>query len=289
MTTFVSGAMLTAAQLNALQQLFRGAISGLVPSNGTDATNDLDFSAGVARDDGNAGNIVAGATMTKRMDADWASGSGNGGRASGAAAWANAVADDWHAFLIGQSDDQTAYDFIIDDDADGGNIAADVGATWDLKRRVFSIRSNSSGTFPVFSARERAGGGLEVLIAPAFEFEKSWSGGVDDGPQTGTLAAPPGGIQVEALCGVLLRDITAGTASTLLVTALDVADTAPSGATASVVATIVGDDGGGSDTRGYASFRVRTSTSRTFRYRGSSTTTDHRAGFDCHGWIDERV
>lgn len=53
-------------------------------NNVTDATNDIDFAAGSAWDSTDAVKIVCPA-MTKRLDANWAAGTGNGGRNSGAA------------------------------------------------------------------------------------------------------------------------------------------------------------------------------------------------------------
>lgn len=269
----------------------RGIISGLVPANGDgagggDATNDLTFSAGVARDDGNAFDIVAAAAMTKRMDAPWASGAGNGGRASGAAAWG---AGDWHAFLLGKSADPDAYDWIVDDDAAGSHIAADVAAGgWDLKRRGFSART-AGAAWPAFTAREIAGGGLEVLLsAPAAEFTKSWAAGADNTAQTGTLALAPGGVQVSAILFVAFIDLSAATSTGMLVSALDQADTAPNASFGSIVGQFVISNSGGIDVRQIVQIAVRLSTSRTFRYRAAATTTDHRASFGILGWIDER-
>jgi hypothetical protein len=62
-----------------------GHLHGMTLSNNvTDATNDIDIAAGTCRDSTNVANIV-GTAMTKRLDANWAAGTGNGGRNSGAA------------------------------------------------------------------------------------------------------------------------------------------------------------------------------------------------------------
>lgn len=65
----------------------RGHLFGLTMSNnGTDATNDIDFSAGeVASDSTTPVLMTYASAMTKRLDANWAAGTGNGGRNSGAA------------------------------------------------------------------------------------------------------------------------------------------------------------------------------------------------------------
>lgn len=75
-----------------------GFIYGLETSNNAvDNNNDIDIGAGYARDTTNVDTILLTAAMTKRVDAAWAAGSGNGGRMSAAA-----VADGttYHLFVI---------------------------------------------------------------------------------------------------------------------------------------------------------------------------------------------
>jgi hypothetical protein len=70
------------AQINKLP---RGHIDGCILSNnGSDATNDIDIAAGVCRDSTNTVDMTV-AAMTKRLDANWAAGTGNGLRNSAAA------------------------------------------------------------------------------------------------------------------------------------------------------------------------------------------------------------
>ena len=59
----------------------KGYLDGGAISNGTDTTNDIDFTAVECRDDGDAVNIVAGA-LTKQLDVEWAVGTGAGGLAA---------------------------------------------------------------------------------------------------------------------------------------------------------------------------------------------------------------
>lgn len=77
-----------------------GHIYGLTLSNNAaDPTNDIDVSSGSARDDANEADIVLSASLTKRLDAAWAAGSGNGGLDTGA------IADGtYHVFMIKRSD-----------------------------------------------------------------------------------------------------------------------------------------------------------------------------------------
>ena len=74
----------------------RNFIAGLVPSNNaTDATNDLDFTAGVATDTSNDEMIELLTAMTKRADAAWAEGTNQGMLDTGAVG--NST---YHIFLI---------------------------------------------------------------------------------------------------------------------------------------------------------------------------------------------
>lgn len=78
----------------------RGYLYGLTLANNvSDATNDIDVAAGEARDESHAVTMVLGAAVTKRLDAGWAAGSGQGGRYSGAAI-ANTT---YHVWLVSKA------------------------------------------------------------------------------------------------------------------------------------------------------------------------------------------
>lgn len=63
------------------------SIYGLTLSNnGTDAVNDIDIAAGRCSQLSDAAPLVLASTLTKRLDAAWAVGSGNGGRDTGSIA-----------------------------------------------------------------------------------------------------------------------------------------------------------------------------------------------------------
>lgn len=66
-------------------ELYRGQINGLqLTNNGTDSANDVDIAAGSAGSDGATPVLITlSAAMTKRFDAAWAVGSGNGGLDTG--------------------------------------------------------------------------------------------------------------------------------------------------------------------------------------------------------------
>jgi hypothetical protein len=259
--------------------------TGNVPSNGTDATNDIDFSAGSKRDSTNTYTIVAASAMTKRADATWAAGTGNGGMASGVT-WA---ANDFHLHLLGKTTDPSAYDYVFDTSATCVNGLADsavVAAGFTIYKRVASFRTTGAA-WPLFTARYMATGLLEVLLkTPVFQLTKSWSGGAADTAQTGTLGNVPGGIQVNAKLGILFQDSTASASSALLITAIDQTDTAADANSASWLAQFKAVANAGNPVGASGEVMVRTSTSRTFRYRAIGTTTDHEASFFLAGWED---
>jgi uncharacterized cupin superfamily protein len=78
----------------------RSYLAGLTLSNNVgDATNDIDIAAGAARDSTNAADIVLAASLTKRLDANWAVGTSQGGLDTGA------IADTlYYVWLIKRSD-----------------------------------------------------------------------------------------------------------------------------------------------------------------------------------------
>lgn len=72
----------------AVSAALRGHIYGLTLSNNvSDVTNDIDIAAGeAASDDANPWLMVLGSSLTKRLDASWAVGTGNGGLDTGSIA-----------------------------------------------------------------------------------------------------------------------------------------------------------------------------------------------------------
>lgn len=68
----------------AYDRLFKGYHEGLIISNNAiDPAYDIDVSTGICRDSGNVAFISLASTITKRIDAAWASGTGAGGFPSG--------------------------------------------------------------------------------------------------------------------------------------------------------------------------------------------------------------
>jgi hypothetical protein len=121
----------------------RGHIFGLILSNnGTDANNDIDIAAGEARSDDNAEDISLAAAITKRLDATWAVGTGNGGLDTGSEA-----ANTWyHVWLIKRTDTG-----VVDALFSTSATSPTMPANYTKKRRIGAVRNNASSNLLAFT------------------------------------------------------------------------------------------------------------------------------------------
>jgi hypothetical protein len=121
----------------------RGYISGLEISNNlADATNDIDIAAGVCRDSTDTVNIIRSAAITKRLDAAWAVGDGNGGLDTGSIA--NTT---YHVHVIRRSDTG-----VVDALFSTSAVSPTLPANYDDFRRVGSI-IRTGGAIKAFTQR----------------------------------------------------------------------------------------------------------------------------------------
>lgn len=157
----------------------RGYIDGFILSNnGTDANNDIDIGIGTARDDANGANIVLSASITKRLDASWAVGDGNGGLDAGSKA-----ADTWyHVFVIRRSDTGVV-DVLFSTSAASPTLPAG----YDQKRRIGAIRTDSGPNIRAFLQRS---GEVFEWVTPILDVQDSAPTATDAG-ELYTLSAPP--------------------------------------------------------------------------------------------------
>ncbi len=135
----------------------RGYIDGFIIANGTDATNDINFAAGVCRDSTNTVNIT-GAALVKQLDANWAAGT-NAGMRNSAAGIANGT---YHLYAVSKADftqDFYAYAGVAGTDPDSAATVAAVitalqaetgGSAYLYARRVASILRESNTIIPFF-------------------------------------------------------------------------------------------------------------------------------------------
>ncbi len=114
-----------------------GYLSGLgLSNNAGDATNDIDIAAGQATDSTNAVRLLLTSAVTKRLDATWVTGTGQGGRSS-SLALSDAT---WHVFLIRVAGvDDVGFDTSVT----AANLITDHSATY-IRRIGSIIRSGNT-------------------------------------------------------------------------------------------------------------------------------------------------
>lgn len=146
--SYGSAQTLTAAQQAQVRSnvsaALKGQIYGLTLSNSvSDPVNDIDIAAGeAASTETNPVLMVLASSLTKRLDAAWAVGSGNGGLDTGAI-----TNGTYHIFLIQRSDTG-----VVDALFSNSPTSPTMPANYDRKRRIGSIIRNG-GTILAFVQR----------------------------------------------------------------------------------------------------------------------------------------
>jgi hypothetical protein len=122
----------------------RGYLSGFTLSNnGTDANNDIDIAAGEAADDAALYMIKRSSTITKRLDASWSAGSGNGGLDTGA----KAASTTYFVFVI-RNPETGAVDALF-----SASLSPTMPSGYTSKRRVGAIITDGSANILQFTQR----------------------------------------------------------------------------------------------------------------------------------------
>ena len=127
----------------------RGYLSGLTLSNNSsDSDHDIDIAVGEARDTADGVDLSISSTFTKKIDATWASGSGNGGMANGV----SLSADTWyHVYLVEL--DAGGTDAGFDTATNAANLVATSGIA-SAYRRIGSVLTDSSSNILGFTQFE---------------------------------------------------------------------------------------------------------------------------------------
>lgn len=260
----------TFASLATIATAFKNKVlNGLIPSNGTDATNDLDFTAGTCiSDDGTT--IITPIALTKRLDAAWTAGTGGGGLDTGS------IADTtYHVFAISKAEGADP-DILF-----SASLASPTLPTnYTKKKRIFSFK-RVSGAIQVFQAFEAGDGLRVVLTTPPLDIDVS---NLSTSSVTYTLSTPVG-ISVWALINV--RAYVSGGNASVYIRNLSSTDTAPasnvsSATNAAPIFSIKSTGGfeGGSQTW------VQTNTSSQIGARSSVSST--ALGAALIAWVDPR-
>lgn len=255
--------------LNAQQQAryAPGTLYGLTLSNNaSDATNDIDIAVGSCRDGADSANLDLLSALTKRLDASWAVGSGNGGLDTGSIA--NGT---YHVWLIKRSDTG-----VVDALFSTSATAPTMPTNYDLKRRIGSII--------------RSGGAIVAFVQNGDEFLLKTATADVDATNPGTSALTPtltvpNGITVVHIGNWSISDTTPAAPTLLLVTSPSQTDSAPSG---TLVTVRVSQAGATIPQSSGAQVMTRTNTSAQVRYRLDASTADTSIRCTTTGWIDTR-
>ncbi|HEV2557969.1 MAG TPA: hypothetical protein VGU45_05025 [Microvirga sp.] len=120
----------------------RAFLSGLqLANNASDLVNDIDIAPGEARDSADGADIVLAGTLTKRLDAAWAVGTGQGGLDAGS----KAASTTYHVWLIKRTDTG-----VVDVLFSMAATEPMMPAGYDRRRRIGSVLTDGSGNIRRF-------------------------------------------------------------------------------------------------------------------------------------------
>lgn len=246
----------------------KGHIHGLtISNNATDATNDIDIAAGEAASDGSVPYLLRLTSgITKRLDAGWSVGTGQGGLDTGAAA--NGT---YHVWLI-QRSDTGVVDVLFSTSATSPTMPTN----YDRKRRIGSI-IRSAGAILAFQQ-----------FGDKFTFSVPIADVGVNNPGTSAVTATmtvPTGIVVTLNGYARLQTSTTSATFVAYVSALAQSDEAP---TATIATVILQSDSDAGTKRDIGFFAVETNTSAQIRYRMGTSDTNTSITIVTHGWVDTR-
>lgn len=172
-------------KLGSLDVILTGHLAGLgLGNNAVDSDHDIDVAVGSAADSTGAVYMVLASSMTKRIDASHADGTGNGGMCSGASLGNNSW---YHVFLIAKTDGTV--DICFDDNA----ICTNLPAAYSYFRRIGSVKTDGSANIVGFTQY----GDLFLWDDPPLDVDGETTGTVDTTAANYTLTVPTG-VQVLA-------------------------------------------------------------------------------------------
>lgn len=239
-----------------IPQLMPMYMQGLTYSNNAgDATNDIDIAVGSARDATDAIDMVLTSALTKRSDATFVVGTGQGGLDTGAVG-----NSDYYIWLIKRSDTG-----VVDAIFSLSNTAPTMPASYDYKRLIGWIK-RVGGTIVAFHTYETEGGGLEM----------NWDSPTLDVDLAATLTTTrrtdavkvPLNFSVEAHLNVQFLDAVVSIAWVYCPDQTDLAPSATAAPLFNEVNQVAGVGSGGQ-------LRVRTSATGTIAARAGTATIDN--------------
>jgi hypothetical protein len=283
--TIGNGLTLSASSLSSTAQLGRGYIDGMILSNGTDATNDINIAAGTCRDSTDTVNIVIATALGKQLDANWTAGGTTGtpvGGRNSAAGIANGTYH-WYAVRTAASSagDVYAYAGAAGTDPDSSASIATMlaalqaetgGASYAYARRIGST-TRASAAILAFSQN----GDEFLLNTPLNAFSAAI--GSTSAVLT-TVTGVPLGPKVRAMLSGNVNYATTGADQYFWISSPDQTDAAPDSVNHTVRSTSV--------PVGFFLPGVRTNTSGQIRRRSTAAGASDNLQLNCYGYIDRR-
>ncbi|HEX6035772.1 MAG TPA: hypothetical protein VFY83_15125, partial [Anaerolineales bacterium] len=244
-----------------------GTLFGLtLANNGTDPTNDIDIATGKCRDSTDAVNMFLVGALTKRLDAAWAVGSGNGGLDTGAIG-----NNTYHVWLIKRSDTG-----VVDALFSLSASAPTMPSNYDYKRRIGSI-VRTGGVIKGFVQD----GDIFIWQVPAADVNATNPG---TAAVTRTLTVPTG-IRVQAIISTFgYGAAAASNPSSIFISDLSITDSAPSNS----VFNLTSYNGGAVENQNGSTIYVFTNTSAQVRSRLQNSAAATVLVMNTLGWIDTR-
>lgn len=251
----------------------RGQLWGLTLSNnGSDATNDIDIAIGEARDSSGLVSMVLTGALAKRLDANWAAGTGNGMRNSAAAITNTA----YYIWLVSKGDGSEP-DIYAHTSTTASTVLtalqAETGGSAYLYLRRIGAIIRAGATILAFTQT----GDCFDLVTPVQDVSVT---NLTTARTTYTLASIPTGLRLRARIRWWFTNAGAGTL--IVVTDLNETDAAPSGTVSpgfdQAVQITTNGIGGFSD--------VFTNTSAQICARSTAANTTLR--IETRGWEDTR-
>ena len=245
---------------------FRGYVDGFILSNDPgDAANDIAVSPGIARDSTDAATMKRLTSITKRLDAAWAAGSGAGGFPTGLTRTSGIW---YHVYLI-RNPASGAVDVGVDSSLTAVNLLAD--ATGFIQfRRIGAIKTIAGPANKLFHQY-----GDEFLW---LDSEEDFDGAGSTAGALEALDFVPTGVRVWAI----INAYTAVGAGQLLLSSGDVNNATESNDPPNLTLRC---NGGTMATNGVGPIRLRTNASAQIRHKQTNTSNWKLV---VRGWIDPR-
>lgn len=261
----------TAGGFEAVSGLSRSYLAGLVLSNGSDATNDIDIAVGEARSTADDEDLVVASTISKQLDVTFAAGGTPGSPTGGRSSSVSLTNDTWYHVILGLVSGTAEIGF--DTSITGANLVTDHSFT--NTRRIGSVRRGTATNLGFSQVGDHF-----LLDDPPLDVDVN---------NLGTTAilftlTVPLGIKVEVITNTTINNSSTGTE--VYMSSPDANDEAPTLGGTSPLATLFSRGAVTNAKATQQKVMVRTNTSSQIRGRSSQASTE--LDIATLGWVDRR-